>query len=414
MALLGRSRSDLSILLIGGGVVWEHLFGFSWWGWCTIIAGFVWQNYIGIERRRTSVDLCTLLLLLLALLSLSVTATFEVTIVQVSRLLSGIALFYGLVFWARDRRQILELISLIIMGGVILAILSPVIVNWQLAKTGIVPPFIYDFFPLLFSDAVHPNIMATLMLLLFPIAFSLFCIFAFKPEKKQMPKWLFLSITMICALLGVVLLLTRSRAGYLAGAVGLICVLYLHRKYIIATIISFGLVLIVGWLFLSTTIPQTNDPVANLGDAQSFNFRLEVWQVALQMLHDFPFTGTGMGTFNDVATRLYPFPMVPDPGAHNLFLQIGLDLGILGMIAYLSLFFLTLYFAWQTQRVLGMLTDTWLQACMIGAFSGILALTVHGMVDLTLWGTRAAFVPWLIMATIVATCFYANDQLQLL
>ena len=413
MALLGRSRSDLSIILIGGGVIWEHLFGFSGWGWSAIVAGFVWQAFIGIKRRRTPVDLGTLLLFLTALLSLIVTAAFEVTVVQVTRLLSGMALFYGLLFWARQRDQILLLNSTLIISGVVFALLAPFIVQWQLAKTGIVPTAVYDVFPLLFSDAVHPNIMATLMLFLFPIAFSFFMMLASKKEKKGLSKWLFLSTTAACALMGIVLILTRSRAGYLAGAAGLIFVLYLHRKQVVATVIGLGLAILMGWLLLSGELLQTNVVTTDLGDPSSFNFRLEVWQVALQMLQDFPFTGVGMGTFNDVATRLYPFPNVSDPGAHNLFLQIGVDLGILGMIAYLSLIFLMFFLAWQAKRVFELLTDTWLWASMIGALSAMVAFVIHGFVDITVWGTRVAFVPWFMMATIVVTYWYAREKLKM-
>ena len=183
--LLGRLRSDLGIILIGGGVTWEHLFGFSWWGWGAILLGFAWQFGVGIVKRRTPVDLCTKLLILLALFSLIVTASFEVTIVQVTQLVSGIALFYGLVFWARERQQILTLITVILISGTVLAILAPFIVHWHLSKIGIVPTAVYDYFPLLLSDAVHPNIMATLMLFLFPISFSFFIAFIF--EKKKRP-----------------------------------------------------------------------------------------------------------------------------------------------------------------------------------------------------------------------------------
>ena len=212
-------------------------------------------------------------------------------------------------------------------------------------------------------------------------------------------------------MIGVVLILTRSRAGYVAGAIGLIGVLYLHRKYLATTISSLGVALIVGYLWLNNTAAQTNVVITDLVDTGSFNFRLAVWSVALQMLKGFPFTGVGMGTFNDVATRLYPFPSVMDPGTHNLFLQVGIDLGIIGMIVYLSLIFLMFFLTWQAQRALKLLGDTWLWVSMVGIFSGMLALMVHGLVDITVWGTRAAFVPWSVMAVIMATHLYTHEQL---
>ncbi len=64
------------------------------------------------------------------------------------------------------------------------------------------------------------------------------------------------------------------------------------------------------------------------------------------MLQDFPFTGIGMGTFTQVADRLYPFFLYA-PGtvehAHNLFLQVGVDLGLPGLIAWLAIFMIGLF-----------------------------------------------------------------------
>ena len=58
-------------------------------------------------------------------------------------------------------------------------------------------------------------------------------------------------------------------------------------------------------------------------------------------LQDFVFTGIGIGNFNLVIPQLYPYITIPPgvdiPHAHNLLLQIGLDLGLPGLIAYLGL-----------------------------------------------------------------------------
>ncbi|HEB77806.1 MAG TPA: hypothetical protein ENI90_04675, partial [Methylothermaceae bacterium] len=67
-----------------------------------------------------------------------------------------------------------------------------------------------------------------------------------------------------------------------------------------------------------------------------------MWTNALYALSDFVFTGIGIGTFRQVMPLLYPFVSItPDSPsfthAHNLYLQIGLDLGLPGLIAWLAL-----------------------------------------------------------------------------
>ncbi len=117
-----------------------------------------------------------------------------------------------------------------------------------------------------------------------------------------------------------------------------------------------------------------------------------------------------MGTFNDVAVRLYPFPDVPDPGAHNLALQVGVDLGIPGLIAYLAILLLTLFMGLSSIAKLDRLADIPLWAMSIGLFAGISALLFHGLVDITVWGTRAAFVPWLVIGLITAVHIYVSSS----
>ena len=82
--------------------------------------------------------------------------------------------------------------------------------------------------------------------------------------------------------------------------------------------------------------------------------RLEIWSRALYMLQDFPFTGIGMGAFRQVANLLYPFFLAgPDaeiPHAHNIFLQVGVDLGLPGLIAWLALLILVCVCAWLVYR----------------------------------------------------------------
>ena len=82
--------------------------------------------------------------------------------------------------------------------------------------------------------------------------------------------------------------------------------------------------------------------------------RVEIWSRALYMLQDFPFTGIGMGAFRQVANLLYPFFLAgPDaeiPHAHNIFLQVGVDLGLPGLVAWLALLILVCVCAWLVYR----------------------------------------------------------------
>ena len=59
----------------------------------------------------------------------------------------------------------------------------------------------------------------------------------------------------------------------------------------------------------------------------------------------FPYTGMGMNTFRKVILVLYPQPnFLLDVGhSHNEFFQAGLDLGIPGLVSFVSLYITALW-----------------------------------------------------------------------
>jgi len=125
--------------------------------------------------------------------------------------------------------------------------------------------------------------------------------------------------------------------------------------------------------------------------------RMEIWSKAIFMLEDYPFTGIGMGLFGPVADTLYPFTTFTAntvEHAHNLFLQIGLDLGIPGLISWLSILGINIVTAWIiTLRG----KRKWHMGLGAGLLAGQLAILFHGMTDSVLWGmVRPSPMIWLI------------------
>jgi putative inorganic carbon (HCO3(-)) transporter len=205
-------------------------------------------------------------------------------------------------------------------------------------------------------------------------------------------------IGLACAvlLMAAILLLTKSRGGYLAGAAGGLVVAWLSLRRRWALALTLLVVALGVWLLLVSE-GEAPEIVEEAVDPSTWFFRLRVWRAALQMLCDQPFTGVGMGVFNDLAAALYAFVETANPGAHNLYVQVAVDLGIPGLIAYLSVLGLALWMAAVAVRR----GEPPLRAPAVGALAGVVALMVHGLVDVTVWNTRAAFVPWLVFGLVV-------------
>jgi O-antigen ligase len=224
------------------------------------------------------------------------------------------------------------------------------------------------------------------------------------PMTSRRQSWLRGALLMVCLLEISVLILTKSRGGYIALGVGLWLTLWLsgRRRWAAALIIVAALA--GAWLATQPPAEMTEglDPTQAALDASSWAFRQQVWHTAIQVVSDFPFTGVGAGTFNDVAALLYGFYAPNNPGAHNLFIQAGVDLGLLGLISFLAILILVLWAALQAYHLLNTSQDRVLQAVAIGGLSGIVATIAHGLVDTHTWGSKGAFIPWMVMGLIIA------------
>ncbi len=131
--------------------------------------------------------------------------------------------------------------------------------------------------------------------------------------------------------------------------------------------------------------------------------RVEVWSRALYAIQDFSFTGVGMGTFQQVANLLYPFFLAgPDaeiPHAHNIFLQVAVDLGLPGLVAWLAIFLLVGWSAWRVYR---RGQSGYMAGLGAGLVASQVALVMHGLTDAVTWGTRPAVIVWAVWGLAMA------------
>jgi putative inorganic carbon (HCO3(-)) transporter len=154
------------------------------------------------------------------------------------------------------------------------------------------------------------------------------------------------------------------------------------------------------------------DRLSSGGAVGGLDERLEIWSRALYAIQDFSFTGVGIGTFNQVIPLLYPYfliaPSADIPHAHNLVLQVAVDLGVPGLIAWLAIL--------MTVAVQGIVLirrgPSPLWAFGAGVLGSLAAMLVHGVLDATLWGTKLAFLPWLLFALAVLAESHVPDELR--
>jgi O-antigen ligase len=106
--------------------------------------------------------------------------------------------------------------------------------------------------------------------------------------------------------------------------------------------------------------------------------RVAHWQAALAMWTDHPWLGVGIGNY-EVAYAAYALPQWPLPlgHAHNYYLNIAAEAGLLGLASYLILWGSALIRAWRaTRRASG-----WYWGIALGVLGVLVHLSVHNVFD---------------------------------
>lgn len=349
---------------------------------------------------HTTVDLPILGLLLILPLNLWATSQPAATWQQVLRLLSGIGLFYAILYWAKTERR-LDWISVgLSTAGLTLALFAPFSVNWSIGKLPVFPSSIYAPFKVWVADAIHPNVMAGALVFLLPIPLG---VLIFYSNKQSIYQRVLCSVA--CLVMTAILLLTQSRSAWLAlaCALAILACLRWRRSWIVVALVAIFAVItigVLGYQNFTDALFAGSSSAAPSGITE----RLEIWRRAIYMIEDFPFTGVGMGAFGPVADALYPSTQFA-PGvlehAHNLFLQVAVDLGLPGLFFYVWLMAIITWQAIQTWRNRG--TDKHLTCLVAGLLASQAALVVHGLLDAVLWGmVRSAPLVWALWGVIIA------------
>jgi len=195
----------------------------------------------------------------------------------------------------------------------------------------------------------------------------------------------------VTGLLGLSLVLTFSRGGWLAAAAALFVVVTLQAPRLLWALP--GLILLAP-LVLPPIIWQRLLSIVNLEDTSNM-VRLYVWDSSFQMFFHNWILGIGQGLVP--FARVYPifqFGVVPALHAHSLILQLAVEGGI----------FLLLFFLWISLATWRIATTRWEKAPVwaVPSAAALLGQLVHGLFDHTWYDVRLMLAFWLLVGLTLA------------
>ncbi len=235
-----------------------------------------------------------------------------------------------------------------------------------------------------YSTLENPNVLGEYLLLITPFAAA--CLLG----AKTWPRRLFFLGCLLAML--VCMLLTSSRGAWL----GLLLAAALFAVMLDARFILVG---IIGIVVLYFALPDwIIERFASIGDMSdsSTSYRVFIWLGTIAMLKDYWFSGIGPGT--DAFNLVYPaysFNTVKAPHAHNLYLQLMCDAGILGLLLFLLVilsFYRTVFSAFSRER------DRKSRYYLAAAASAVAGFLLQGITDYSFYNNRVLLFFWVVVA----------------
>ncbi|MCB0131226.1 MAG: O-antigen ligase family protein [Caldilineaceae bacterium] len=316
----------------------------------------------------------------------------------------GIAAFFALINWPTARQRPYLLAWLLLAIGFGLSLLGPALMDISAGSRMFRIPQLDARLGLLsaaLGEAVNPNVFAGALVLISPFGAAL----ALEPRWTRQWIWpLGAGLLSLFALLSLVI--TQSRGAYVAVIIGLLVLVVLRWRRLVWALpfVIIGVGVFAYRLGPAAILDQLSSDTSLAG----LSGRMEIWTRAGWAIQDFSLTGVGHGLFNPVVSTLYPFFVLPTdiPHAHNLLLQVGVDMGLVGVTAYLGLILTVFYIVGKTLRRAAQHRQqaedraqaerhvlTWTLAA--GVTAAMTSMLVHGLVDAVTWGTKLTFIPWL-------------------
>lgn len=383
----------------------------------------LWWLYRAFYRRRplpvTPFNGALLLWSLSLGVGIAVTAFPALTLPKATGLLLGLASWRFLVIAVADRWRLRRATLAFLLAGVGVAALGVLSVRWSAKVPGLqwlvdrLPPQLLSL-PGAPEAGVNTNQLAGALLLYLPLPAAAFLAVVTGARFRSAIVKAAGALVALAALTGL-LLLTQSRSGWVGGAAGLLTLLLLwalatsERRLRYALLALAGLLLLIGGLLLlrldARELGALLEAPAGLETESvgriSLAGRVEIWNRALYAIQDVPFTGWGLGTFREVLWLLYPLFTIP-PGtdlahAHNVFLQVALDAGLPGLVAYLALLCVAGVVGWRVAR-----RDEALRPLALGLLAGLVALHVYGLTDALAPGSKPGLTFWMALGLLAA------------
>ena len=239
----------------------------------------------------------------------------------------------------------------------------------------------------------NPNVLACYLLVVFFVSFG--CLIG---RKNKMIKFLSFVSFLLSA---VCLLLTWSRGAWVSVALVMVATLLILSHKAIPWVVFLIAAGVTAFFFLPDTFVERVSSIVSFSDS-SVLYRINIWKGCSALVRSCFMTGVGVGEeafaqgYGDFALS----GIESAPHAHNLFLQITIELGVAGLVVFAILILMLIRSAFTLFRKRSFRHFSSLSGLM--CLSALMALLINGLTEYVWYNNRIYLLFWLVAGLITA------------
>lgn len=351
----------------------------SYWSTIGLLLGLLWfgsrWRVVGKVFPTTPANIPLFILMGLTILTLILTPARDRGLPIALQLFAGLIVVFGLWDQVKTSADLWRATALVSLLGLAFAMVAPLTVAWPQYKLFDLPILLTTTLPQL-KDATNANILAGTLAPIVPLTFALIA--------RRELRLRILGIVSLCTI-GLVLVLLQSRGAFFAVGIGVAVWATLHWRWALP-LIPLGVLAALALNYSLGGVPPTQFFYGKIGTTTGGTLieRQALWGEALTVLRQSPILGAGLGVQPVIENQTFNH-------VHNLFLQVGWDMGLIGITCLVVVLALAIVALWQTY---GLHRERALAIALLSAFS---ILFVHSIGDVVVWGSKGSVVLWLML-----------------
>lgn len=326
--------------------------------------------------ERTRLDLPVLIFAVASVLSLfGLGGYLSDQLVALIKAAGGFLLFFIVTQSLRERREVWIVLTAILAAGLILAIETIVPI---MQGTDVVSALTRAT-----GNVIDPNLFAGYLVLLIPLAMA--------GGLAIQWRWAPALAGVAIVLLGAALIATLSRGGWLgfiAGVATMAVLLPGRRRLVLGVAGGAILILLVG---LVGPVADRLGSSSGASPLQTFLDRVPIWSAAVSIFLQHPIFGIGINNFGNYVGAFDPTLDVNQ--AHDLFLNILVERGLIGLSAFL--FVLVALFR-TLLRGVGLAPTASYRILAVGATASFVAFLADSLFDVAYYDYKILLLFWLL------------------